>query len=182
MPVAYEIAIALDLPLDVFVVCKIGVPYHPEYAMGAVAADGTYAVSSDVLEELAIPGDAFSAAFDRALQEAQRRQSLYRNGRPSRVFDGKTVILVDDGLATGSTMEVAVDAVRRGRAARVVLAVPVAPPGAQAQFARAVDEFVCLETPEPFSAVGLHYGNFTQVDDAEVRKLLASAARRRRAA
>lgn len=167
MPVAYEIAIALDLPLDVFVVCKIGVPYHPEYAMGAVAADGTYAVSSDVLEELAIPGDAFSAAFDRALQEAQRRQSLYRNGRPSRVFDGKTVILVDDGLATGSTMEVAV---------------PVAPPGAQAQFARAVDEFVCLETPEPFSAVGLHYGNFTQVDDAEVRKLLASAARRRRAA
>lgn len=176
VPVAYEIAEALHIPLDTFIVRKIGVPYHPELAMGAVAADGTYRLNRDVIDELRITGDEFLAAFRSELQEARRRESAYRQGRPPLDLAGRTAILVDDGLATGSTMRVAIDAVRRRGASRVVVAVPVAPVETRGEFARIVDELVCLFTPEPFHAVGAYYADFRQVEDAEVRDLLSRAA------
>jgi putative phosphoribosyl transferase len=182
VPVAYEIAMALGLPLDVVVVRKIGVPRHPELAMGAVAADGTYAISWDIIEECGIANAEFSAALDRELEEAQRRQLTYRDGRPAPQIQNKTAILVDDGLATGATMQVAIDAVRSLQAAKVLLALPVAPPGVKEQFAGSADDVVCLITPEPFMAVGFHYCDFAQVDDMQVCNLLAKAAARQFAA
>lgn len=176
VPVAYAIAEALQLPLDVFIVRKIGVPYHPELAMGAVAGDGTYSLNRDVIDELRINSDEFLAAFRSELQEARRRESAYRQGRPPLDLAGRTVILVDDGLATGSTMRVAIDAVRQRGASKIVVAVPVAPVDTRDAFARIVDEFVCPLTPDPFHAVGAYYANFRQIEDDEVRDLLSKAA------
>jgi len=182
VPVAYEVARALKAPLDVFVVRKIGVSYHPELAMGAVAGDGTYAVNRAVVDALGITSDEFHAAFQNELQEVRRRELAYRQGRPQPNLLGKTVILVDDGLATGSTMRVAIDAVRRQHARKLVVAVPVAPAQTQVEFSTLVDELVCILTPDPFYAVGAYYSKFQQVDDAEVRELLARAATRKHAA
>jgi putative phosphoribosyl transferase len=182
VPVAFEIATALAVPLDVTLVRKIGLPQYPELAMGAVASDGTYAVNREVIDSLYVSSDEFLAAFDNELREARRREDLYRAGLPALSLHRKTVILVDDGLATGSTMRVAIHAVRRARPAKVVLAVPVAPAETQAEFAPLVDELVCALTPDPFYAVGLHYVNFDQVEDADVCRLLARAAQKRRAA
>lgn len=176
VPVAYEIAEELHLPLDVFIVRKIGVPYHPELAMGAVASDGTYRLNRDVIDELRISSDEFLSAFRSELQEARRREAAYRQGRPPLDLADRTVILVDDGLATGSTMRVAVDAVRQRGASRVVVAVPVAPVETHGEFSRIVDELVCPFTPDPFHAVGAYYADFRQVEDAEVRDLLSKAA------
>jgi putative phosphoribosyl transferase len=182
VPVAYEIAIALALPLDVFVVRKIGLPQHPELAMGAVASDGTYTLNRDVVDNFGVTSDEFLAAFHDELQEAQRREAAYRKNRPQADVRGKLVILVDDGLATGSTMQVAVEAMRRQGADKVVLAIPVAAADTQATFATIVDDLVSVLTPEPFYAVGAHYLDFTQTSDAEVRELLSKAAARRYAA
>jgi predicted phosphoribosyltransferase len=175
VPVAYEVARALKAPLDVFVVRKIGVPYHPELAMGAVAGDGTYAVNRDAVDALGITSDEFHTAFQNELQEVRRRELAYRQGRPQPDLLGKVVILVDDGLATGSTMRVGIDAVRRRHPKKVVVAVPVAPAQTQNEFSSLVDELVCVLTPDPFYAVGAYYSNFRQVDDTEVRDLLARA-------
>jgi putative phosphoribosyl transferase len=178
VPVAYEVACALNLPLEIFTVRKIGVPYHPELAMGAVASDGTYGLNRNVIEELGISNDEFLAAFRVELEEARRRESAYRQGRPAPLLTGKVAILVDDGLATGSTMRVAVDAMHRRGAAKVVVAVPVAPVETRNEFASLVDEFVCILTPEPFHAVGAYYVDFRQIEDAEVRELMNRAGAR----
>jgi len=176
VPVAYEIASRLRLPMDVLVVRKIGVPFHPEYAMGALSADGTYAVQPQVLADFGITSDEFMMVFERELEEARRRRSAYRGLRPFPNLARKTVILVDDGLATGSTMRVAVDAVRRAGAGKVVVAIPVAPPESISVLAQAADEIVCPCTPSPFRAVSEHYEHFDQVSDVEVEELLAKAA------
>jgi putative phosphoribosyl transferase len=182
VPIAYEVARTLKVPLDVLVVRKIGAPYHPELAMGAVADDGTYAVNRDAVDALGITSDQFHAAFQNELQEVRRRELTYRQGRPQPNLLGKTVILVDDGLATGSTMRVAIDAVRRQHPRKLVVAVPVAPAQTQDEFSNLVDELVCILTPDPFYAVGAHYSNFQQVNDAEVRDLLARAGTGKHAA
>lgn len=176
VPVAYEVAAALNIPLDVFLVRKIGVPFHPELAMGAVATGGTYIVNRDVVDAIGIASDEFLAAFEKEWDELRRREAAYRHGRPQLDLGGKTAILVDDGLATGSTMRVAIDAVRRQHPARMVMAVPVAPAETLAELAGSVDEVVCPLTPEPFHAVGAHYADFGQVSDDDVRETLAKAA------
>jgi putative phosphoribosyl transferase len=175
VPVAYEIAIALKSPLDILTVRKIGVPYHPELAMGAVAAGGTYAVHREVVSALGITDDEFLAVLKSELNELRRREVAYRDDRPPPQLSGKIVILVDDGLATGSSMRVAIDAVRRQNPAKIIVAVPVAPQDTQTELAKLVDEIVCARTPEPFYAVGASYSNFDQVGDTMVRELLAKA-------
>jgi len=171
VPVAFEIAKALDLPLDVFLVRKLGVPGHEEYAMGALAEGGVRIVNPEA-QALGLTDQAIAAVAAAEQVELERRQALYRGGRPLADLTGKIVILVDDGLATGSTMRAAALAVRRHSPARVVVAVPVAAESTVRELAREVDEVVCVMTPEPFVAVGLWYTNFDQTSDAQVRDLL----------
>jgi predicted phosphoribosyltransferase len=177
VPVGYEVAHALDLPLEVFLVRKLGVPGHEELAMGAIASGDVLVLNPDVVVTLEIPARVIDAVAAREKPELERRQHEYRNGRPEPDLRGRTVLLVDDGLATGSTMRAAVTAVRRQGAARVVVAVPVASPQACSEFRLEVDDFVCLLTPEWFAAVGEWYEDFSQTTDEEVRDLLARADR-----
>jgi putative phosphoribosyl transferase len=177
VPVGYEVARALRAPLDVFVVRKLGVPGHEELAFGAVSSNGVRILNRDVIEDLNVPGDVIDEVAARELRELERRERAYREGRPAPPAWGRTVILVDDGLATGATMRAAVAAVRRSEPARVVVAVPVAAPAAYDEFRREVDAVACVFTPEPFHAVGLWYQDFSQTDDDEVRDLLARSAR-----
>jgi predicted phosphoribosyltransferase len=177
VPVGYEVAHALDLPMDVFLVRKLGVPGHEELAMGAIASGDVLVLNPDVVVALEIPARVIDAAAAREKPELERRQREYRDQRPEPDLRGRTVILVDDGLATGSTMRAAVTAVRRQGAARVVVAVPVASPEACGEFRLEVDDFVCLMTPEWFTAVGEWYEDFSQTTDEEVRGLLARAER-----
>jgi len=176
VPVGYEIAVALKIPLDVFVVRKIGVPHHRELAMGAVAAGGTYTVNRDVLAALRITSAEFLATLQEEFEELKRREHLYRQGRPSPDLREKVVILVDDGLATGSSMRVACEAIRAQKPARIVVAVPVAPREACEELRGVADEIVCAWLPEAFIAVGAHYRDFGQVGDLEVRELLEKAS------
>jgi predicted phosphoribosyltransferase len=173
VPVAFEVAQALHLPLDAFVVRKLGVPGREELAMGAVASGGLVVVQPDVVRAFAISQGTIDAAAERALREIARREALYRDGRPPVRVSGQTVILIDDGLATGSTMRAAVRALRVA-AQQVSVAVPVAARPACDELRREVDGLVCLETPEPFHAVGEFYRNFDQTSDDEVRALLAA--------
>ena len=177
VPVGFAVAQALHVPLDVFLVRKLGVPGHEELAMGAVASGGVRVLNSDVVELLQIPASIIDTIAGRELQEIERRERLYRARRPAVEVQGRTLILVDDGLATGATMRAAVTALRQRRPARVVVAVPTAAPETCADLRTEVDEVVCARTPEPFYAVGLWYDDFTQVSDDEVRDLLAAAAR-----
>ena len=177
MPVGYEVAHALDLPLDVFVVRKLGVPGREELAMGAIASGGVLVLNPDVVVALRIPAHVIDTVAEREKPELDRRARNYRDGRPEPNVRGRTVMLVDDGLATGSTMRAAVAAVRRRGAARIVVAVPVGAPEACADFRLEVDEFVCLLTPDWFAAVGEWYEDFSQTTDEEVRDLLAHAER-----
>ena len=177
VPVGFAVALALHVPLDVFLVRKLGVPGHEELAMGAVASGGVRVLNSDVVELLQIPASIIDTIAGRELQEIERRERLYRARRPAVEVQGRTLILVDDGLATGATMRAAVTALRQRRPARVVVAVPTAAPETCADLRTEVDEVVCACTPEPFYAVGLWYDDFTQVSDEEVRDLLAAAAR-----
>jgi predicted phosphoribosyltransferase len=177
VPVGYEVAHALDLPLDVFLVRKLGVPGRPELAMGAIASGGVLVLNPDVVVALRIPAQVIDGVAAREKPELERRARDYRNGRSEPDVRGRTVILVDDGLATGSTMRAAVAAVRRRGAARIVVAVPVGAPEACAEFRLEVDEFVCLLTPEWFAAVGEWYEDFSQTTDDEVRNLLVRAER-----
>lgn len=171
VPVAYEVAQALDAPLDVFVVRKLGMPGHEEFAMGAIATGGVMVMNPD-LGDFHIPEAALEAVVARERAELARRERLYRGDRPPIALEGKTVILVDDGLATGSTMLAAATAVRGANPKAVVVAVPVAAPETCQALRSHVDDIVCATTPEPFRAVGLWYRDFAQVDDAEVHALL----------
>jgi putative phosphoribosyl transferase len=173
VPVGYEVATALDLPLDVLIVRKLGLPSQPELAMGAVASGGATVLNEDVLRYLPEGDDAVERVKARELVELSRREQLYRGRRPPLSLRGMTGIVVDDGLATGATMEAAVRALRSLAAGRVVVAVPVASSEARERIAAVADEVVCLQTPEYFSAVGQWYERFDQTEDEEVRELLA---------
>jgi predicted phosphoribosyltransferase len=177
VPVAYEVARALHAPLDVFLVRKLGLPGHEELAMGAVASGGVRVLNRDVVERLQLPQELIDAVTRRELQELQRRERAYRGDRPFPDVRGKTVILVDDGLATGSTMRAAAEALRQQGPARLVVAVPAGSKETCDEFREEVDEVVCAITPEPFYAVGLWYDDFSQTTDDEVRELLSAARR-----
>lgn len=179
VPVAYEIAIALRAPLDVFEVRKLGVPGHEELAMGAIGSGGARFLRSDVVAELRIPPDEIAAAVEREQRELERRERLYRDSRPRPQLAGRTVILVDDGVATGASMTVAVRALKAHGPARIVVALPVASIDTCAELRREADEVVCWELPDPFFAVGLWYVDFHQLADDEVRVLLDRAYERR---
>jgi predicted phosphoribosyltransferase len=182
VPVAFEVARGLNAPLDVFVVRKLGVPGHEELAMGAIATGGVIVLNDEVVYGLRIPDHVIEAVVAQEQRELERRERLYRDDRPPPDVRGKTIILVDDGLATGSTMRAAVAALREQQPTRIVVAVPTAAPDICAEFRREVDEIVCVITPEPFYAVGLWYENFAQTTDDEVRELLDRAAREHAAA
>lgn len=173
VPVADEVARALKAPLDIFLVRKLGVPGHEELAMGAVATGGISVLNREIIRGLDIPDNAIEAIAAREQQELSRRELLYRDGRPGPDVRDRTVILVDDGLATGATMRAAVQALRRQHPARIVAAVPTASPDTCEALKAEADEIVCAMTPEPFVAVGYWYEDFTQTTDDEVRALLA---------
>jgi erythromycin esterase-like protein/predicted phosphoribosyltransferase len=175
VPVAYEIARALGAPLDVFVVRKLGVPGREELAMGAIASGGIVVVNDDLIRGLDIAPEVIQRIAEREGRELIRRELAYRNGRPMPDVTRKTVILVDDGLATGSSMRAAIDALRLHRPARIVVAVPAAPQSTCQELAAIVDEVVCATTPSPFLAVGRSYWDFTQTTDEEVRDLLRAS-------
>jgi predicted phosphoribosyltransferase len=176
LPVGYEIAQAVGAPLDVFLVRKLGVPGREELAMGAIASGGVRVINRDVVRELGIPPETIDAVAAEELRELERREQAYRDDRPAPDVRGRTVILVDDGLATGSTMRAAIEALRRRGPHRVVVAVPVGAPETCAEFRRVADDVVCARTPEPFYAVGLWYEDFSQTTDDEVRDILNRAA------
>lgn len=175
IPVAYEVAEELNAPLDIFLVRKLGLPGHEELAMGAIASGGVRVLNQEVVHALNIPPKVIDTVAEQEQQELQRREQAYRGSRLTAQIRGKTVILVDDGLATGSSMLAAVEALRPQRPARLVVAVPVAPPETCEKIAREVDEIICAATPEPFHGVGLWYENFEQTNDSEVRRLLAQS-------
>lgn len=174
VPVAFEVARGLHLPLDVFVVRKLGVPGQEELAMGAVASGGVLVLQDDVIGAYRLSQETLDAVAARERVEIERREAAFRNGRPPISLAGRTVIVVDDGLATGATMRAAARALR-SVARRLIVAVPVAAPGSREELSRAVDRVVCIESPEPFHAVGEFYRNFSQTTDHEVRALLALA-------
>jgi putative phosphoribosyl transferase len=177
VPVAFEVAKALRAPLDVFAVRKLGVPGHEEYAMGAIATGGVRVLDESVVRAIGVTRAQLDAVTAAEQLELERRERQYRGDRPPPDVTSRTVILVDDGLATGSTMRAAVEALREEGAARVIVAVPIAPPETCDAFRDIVDDIVCARTPEPFYAVGLWYQNFSQTTDDEVRELLDRAAR-----
>lgn len=176
VPVGFELARALRAPMDVFVVRKLGVPGHEELAMGAVASGGVRVINEDVVNALNISDEDIEQVARSEREELERRERLYRDDRPAPDVRGRTVIVVDDGLATGSTMRAAVKALRRLGPARIVVAVPTAAPSTLAEFQRLADECVSVITPEPFRAVGLWYDDFSQTTDDEVRDLLNQVA------
>jgi putative phosphoribosyl transferase len=175
VPVAYEVATALNAPMDVFVVRKLGVPGHEELAMGAIATGGARSLNPDVIEYLRIPEEVIDEVTKREERELERRERLYRDNRPARSPRDRVAILVDDGLATGSSMRAAVLALRQQQPASIVVAIPVASVEAYETLRSQADEVVCLYTPEPFYAVGLWYEDFSQTTDEEVRDILARA-------
>lgn len=177
VPVGFEVARALNAPLDVFLVRKLGVPNYRELAMGAIASGGVRVLNQEVIDYLRIPNEIIDAVASDEQKEMARRERAYRGYAGAPAVSGRTVLLVDDGLATGSSMRAAVAALRQLQPARIVVAVPVASPATCDEFRSDVDEIVCALTPEPFGAVGFWYQNFSQTSDDEVRDLLARAMR-----
>lgn len=176
VPVAFEVARALAAPIDVFVVRKLGTPGQTELAMGAIATGGVRVLNEDVIRLLRIPERVIDEVAAEEHREMKRRERAYRGERPAPEIQGRTLILVDDGLATGSTMHAAVAALRQGQPARIVVAIPVAPPSTLDEFAKEADEVVCVLAPDgPFDGVGRWYVNFSQTTDREVRELLERA-------
>jgi predicted phosphoribosyltransferase len=175
VPVGYEVARALHAPLDVFLVRKLGVPGYEELAMGAIATGGVRVLNHEVTSQMDIPEPVIDAVAQRENEELQRRERLYRQDRPEPNVRGRTVILVDDGLATGSTMRAAAAAIRQMQPAKIVVAVPVAARETCEELQEEVDEVICAVTPEPFMAVGAWYADFSQTTDDEVRELLQRA-------
>lgn len=176
VPVGYEVAQALKAPLDVFVVRKLGVPGHEELAMGAIASGGVRVLNGSVVEGLSIPEDVIDAVAARELRELERRERAYRDDRPAPDMQGRTVILVDDGIATGSTMKAAIKALRQLEAARIVVATPTAALSTVREMGPDVDELVAVMTPADFAGVGQWYEDFSQTTDEEVRELLDKAS------
>jgi putative phosphoribosyl transferase len=179
VPVAFEVAQALGAPFDVFVVRKLGVPGQQELAMGAIASGGGRVLNQDIIASFAISPGALEAVIASETKELARRELAYRGERAVPDLEGRTVIIVDDGVATGSTMRAAADALRRRRPARIVVAIPVGPPQVHEDLEDVADEVVCVRTPAPFFGVGRWYESFPQTDDDEVRELLTRAALRR---
>jgi predicted phosphoribosyltransferase len=178
VPVAAEVAAALRAPLDVFIVRKLGAPGHEELAMGAVASGGVRVVYEPVLRELRVTRWEFDATTEREVEEIRRRERAYRDGRPFPDLKGATVVLVDDGVATGSTMLAAVLALRQFAPAEVIVAAPVMAREAHRTLSEAADRCVCVTMPEPFYGVGVHYLDFTPTPDQEVRDALRRVAQR----
>lgn len=176
VPVAYEVAQALGVPLDVFLVRKLGVPGHEEVAMGAIASGGVRVLNEDVVRRAGVTPQALAAVEGREQAELARRERAYREGRTPTPLGGRTVLLIDDGVATGATLRAGLKALRALSPARVVVAVPVAPPEVCHALRSEADEVVCLLTPIDFMAVGQFYRDFHQTTDEEVRDLLTRAA------
>lgn len=176
VPVAFEVARALDAPLDVFVVRKLGLPGHEEFAMGAIATGGVVLLNEQVVRSAGVSNEVVESVLAGERRELDRRERRYRGDRPPPDVKGNSIILVDDGLATGSTMLAAVAALRQERPARIVVAVPVAAPDTCDALRAVADEVICSVTPEPFHAVGLWYDDFSQTTDEEVHELLEQAA------
>jgi putative phosphoribosyl transferase len=176
VPVGFEVAKALNEPLDVFVVRKLGLPGQEELAMGAIASGGARVLNREFIRALGIPDDVVEQVTQEEQRELERREREYRDGRPPIDVRGRTVILVDDGLATGSSMRVAVLALRQKEPAQIVVAVPVAPRDSCVELESVADRVVCAVTPEPFWGVGQWYADFSQTSDEEVRDLLRRAA------
>src|SRR6266513_3840468 len=179
VPVAYEVAKRLRAPLDRFIVRKLGVPGFEELAAGAIASGGVRVFNQDVVRAIPHAEEAIEAVTARETAELERREQIYREGRPPPELRGRIVILVDDGLATGATMRAAVKALRQRGVAKIVVAVPVGPPDTCRELEEQADETICLSTPPFFQAVGQYYEDFSQTSDDDVRELLSSAAQNR---
>jgi predicted phosphoribosyltransferase len=177
VPVAYEVARELNAALDVFTVRKLGVPGHQELAMGAIATGGVRILHDGVIQELGIPQRTIDIVSDQEQQELERRERIYRGERSAPVIENRTIIVVDDGLATGSSMRAAVRALRQKDPARLVVAVPTAPAEACQQLRESADEVVCVITPDPFYAVGGSYVDFGQITDDEVKEVIERAGK-----
>ncbi|QSJ20181.1 phosphoribosyltransferase [Nostoc sp. UHCC 0702] len=173
VPVAFEVAKALNVPLDICLVRKLGVPAHEELAMGAIASGGVRVLNSEVVDSLGIDRRTIDEVATQELQELQRRDRAYRGDRPHAPVKNRTVILIDDGIATSSTIRAAIAVLRSQQAQQIVVAVPVAPATTCEQLRAEVEEVICLTTPEPMYAIGLWYKDFSQTSDEEVRDLLA---------
>jgi predicted phosphoribosyltransferase len=175
VPVAFEIAKALNLPLDVCLVRKLGTPGKKELAMGAIAMGGVVAINHDVVDWLKIPPEVIEQAIEQEEQELARRDRAYRGDRPLPAISDRTIILVDDGIATGSTLRAAITALKQQQPKAIIVAVPVAPPATCQDLKAEVDQVVCLSKPDPFYSISLWYEDFSQTSDSEVRDLLAQA-------
>ena len=182
VPVAFEVARALDAPLDIFVLRKLGVPGHEELAFGAIGSGGVRVLNTDVLNKLGVSEVEIAAATKEETKELERRERLYRGSRPPLHVEGSTVILVDDGIATGASLRAAIQAIRKLKPAALVVATPVAPRTTLQSMRHEVDDLVCAEVPDPFYGVGQFYEDFSQVSDEEVIQLLQRARRPRAAA
>lgn len=178
VPVAFEVAAALGAPLDVFLVRKLGAPDQPELAMGAIASGGLRVLDRNLVARLGVSAEEIARVEAREFRELERRERAYRGDRAAPAVRGRTVILVDDGVATGASLKAAIGALREQDPAAIVVAVPVAPPSIRRALEALADEVVCVATPEPFLAVGNFYEDFSSTEDEEVRDLLARAARR----
>lgn len=178
VPVAYEVAKKLNLPLDIFLVRKLGVPGQEELAMGAIALGDIEVLNNDIISYLHITRRAIDQVKEQELKVLNQRNRVYRGDRPLPDLKHKTVILIDDGVATGATLRAAITAIKRLGAEQLIIAVPVAPASFKTQFSSLVDKVVCLLTPEPFYAIGNWYQDFSQTEDDEVRKLLNNANER----
>jgi putative phosphoribosyl transferase len=172
VPVAFEIARELSAPLDVFLVRKLGLPGHPELAMGAIASGGIRVLNEDVVRGLSVPENVIASVAESELQELRRREQAYRGEQPGLDVHGKTIILVDDGLATGASMRAAIAGLKAQSPGRIIVAVPTASPETCGEFESEVDEILCAVTPQPFFGVGIWYDDFSQTTDEEVRELL----------
>jgi len=177
VPVAFEVSRALKAPLDVFVIRKLGMPGQEELAMGAIASGGVRVLNYDVVQTFGISSQMIEAVASREAEELIRRERLYRGNKPAPEISGRIVVLVDDGLATGSSMRAAIAALRKQNPAKIVVGVPVAAPSTCDEFRSEVDEIICAVTPEPFHAVGIWYEDFSQTTDQEIHDLLERAAR-----
>src|SRR5213083_963566 len=175
VPVAFEVAQRLGAPLDVFIVRKLGVPGFEELAAGAIASGGVRVLNQDVVRAIPYAEEAIEAVTAKETAELERREQIYREGRPPPELRGRIVILVDDGLATGATMRAAVKALRQRGVAKIVVAVPVGPPDTCRELEQEADETICLSTPQYFQAVGKYYEDFSQTSDEDVRELLSQA-------
>ena len=175
VPVAFEVAKALKAPLDVYIVRKLGVPGQEELAMGAIATGDVRVLNQGVIDALQISEEAIETETRKEKEELKRREALYRGGRPTLDVTNRTVLLIDDGIATGSTIKAAIAALKKQKAGRIIVGVPVAPPSTIEELRKEVDEVVCLSTPEFFMAISLWYDEFPQTTDDDVRELLEKA-------